>query len=174
MNRALQIIVVIALSLWLGGLVALFLFVSALFRNDRTVALSAAPILFKVFSNYQIIVGLIAINALIFWRARVRSKSIGAIAILVIASLATAGFVAIKVIPEMEVIRLSGQSGTSPRFKMLHGVSMILYVVQMIALLLAAMLLPAAVRSDEAARIAPEDPAERGFPVAAVDRASTK
>ena len=52
MNRLAQIAVMIALSLWLGGLVALFLFVSALFRNDHPVAVRAAPILFQAFSNH--------------------------------------------------------------------------------------------------------------------------
>jgi len=145
MNRIAQIVVNISVALWLGGLVALFLFVGALFKHDRTIAIQAAPPLFGIFATYQLVVGGIGVIALFFWRASARSHLVSAIIVLFIISLALAAYVTFSVIPEMEAIRVAGQSGDSPRFKTLHGMSMIFYSSQTIALLIAAVMLPFAI-----------------------------
>ncbi|MBC8109170.1 MAG: hypothetical protein H7Z14_21465 [Anaerolineae bacterium] len=156
MNRLLQIAASVALALWLGGLVALFLFVGALFREDRTLAISAAPTLFNSFATYQLFLGMIGLIALFFWRSMVRSRWISTIIVLFIISLALAAYVMFSMIPEMEAIRIGGQSGDSPRFKTLHGMSMIFYTSQTIALLLAAMMIPLAISADAVSRTARE------------------
>lgn len=58
----------VAIALWLGGLIALFMFVSTLFINDRATAVIAAPQLFRVFDRYQLIVAAVAIGCAIGWR----------------------------------------------------------------------------------------------------------
>jgi hypothetical protein len=151
MTRIAEIVAVISTALWLGGLVALFLFVGALFRHDRTVAIQAAPPLFNTFATYQLAIGLAGLIALFFWRSMVGSRLISAMIVLYIISLALAAYVTFSMIPEMEAIRLAGQSGDSPRFKTLHGMSMIFYSSQTIALLIGAMMLPSAISASSAA-----------------------
>jgi hypothetical protein len=166
MTRIAQIVVVISTCLWLGGLVALFLFVGALFKHDRTVAIQSAPVLFDVFAKYQLVVGLVGLIALMVWRSIVRSSWISAIAVLFALSLVSAAYVTFSIIPEMEAIRLAGQSGDSPRFKQLHGRSMIFYSSQTIALFVSAIMLPGAIgrRADESVRAinSPGVTADRG------------
>jgi hypothetical protein len=154
MFRIAQIIVTISLSLWLGGLIALFTFVSALFKHDRTIAIQAAPMLFDVFAMFQLIIGLIGLIALFFWRSIVRPFALNAMIVLFALSLASAAYVTFSIIPEMTAIREAGQSGDSPRFKQLHGRSMIFYSSETIALLVSAILLPGAIarRADGPAR----------------------
>ena len=176
MTRAAQILVVIATSLWLGGLVALFLFVGALFGHDRTIAIQAAPPLFNVFAKYQLLVGLIGLIALFFWQASyARTPWTIVIMALLALSLALAAYVTFSVIPEMEAIRIAGQSGDSPRFKTLHGRSMIFYSSQTIAMLLAAMMLPSAITaSARRARTGIESDPARDSPVATADRVAVR
>lgn len=54
MRNAVSFGLALCLSLWLGGLVALVIFVSSLFAFDRALAVGAAPRLFHVFERYQI------------------------------------------------------------------------------------------------------------------------
>jgi len=169
MNRIAQMIVTLSMCLWLGGLIALFLFVSALFKHDRTVAIQGAPILFDVFAMYQIIVGLVGLIALLVWRSMVRSLAMTAMIVLFALSLGSTAYVTFSIIPEMTSIRVAGQSGDSPRFKQLHGQSMMFYSSQTIALLIAAMLLPAAISADALTRRSRGSVEARGFPVGTAD-----
>src|SRR3954467_13843754 len=101
MSRIAQIIVTLSIVLWLGGLVALFLFVSAMFRHDRTVAIQGAPVLFYTFSMFQMIVAPIGLIALFFWRSMIRSAGLNAMIVLFALSLASAAYVTFSIIPEM-------------------------------------------------------------------------
>ena len=56
MSRILSFIALLAWSLWLGGLVTLFVCVVMLFKTDRAIATQAAPHLFLAFERYQLIV----------------------------------------------------------------------------------------------------------------------
>lgn len=58
----------LAISLWLGGLVALAIFVSSLFAMHRAVAVDAAPILFHVFERYQLGLAGITLVLIVAWR----------------------------------------------------------------------------------------------------------
>ena len=169
MNRLAQVIVTLSLALWLGGLVALFLFVSAMFKHDRTVAIQAAPVLFEVFAMYQLGVGFIGLLGLLIWRTTVRSSLVSSIIVLFALSLGCAAYVTFSIIPEMTGIRETGQAGDSPRFKALHGRSMIFYSSQTIALLLSALMLPGAV-----ARTGREAELARGSPGAIADPAAAR
>jgi hypothetical protein len=145
MSRIAQIIVTLAICLWLGGLIALFLFVGALFKHDRTVAIQAAPVLFDTFSMFQLIIAPLGLIALFFWRSMVRSAALNAMIVIFALSLASAAYVTFAIIPEMTAIQRAGQSGESPRFKQLHGRSMMFYSAQTLALLISAIMLPGAI-----------------------------
>src|SRR5437870_303352 len=68
MNRMFAYLVTITLGLWLGGLVALILFVSMLFVKARAVAADAAPVLLHAFDRYQLILAASAFLTLLIWR----------------------------------------------------------------------------------------------------------
>ena len=53
----------LVLALWLGGMTALLAFVISLFKADRPTALTAAPVLFHVFGDAQLVLSLLAIVA---------------------------------------------------------------------------------------------------------------
>ncbi|MDB5326781.1 MAG: hypothetical protein JWM57_2350 [Phycisphaerales bacterium] len=75
MNRMFAYLVTITLGLWLGGLVALILFVSTLFIKARAAAIDAAPVLFHAFERYQLILAAVALLTLVIWRWVGRSKT---------------------------------------------------------------------------------------------------
>ena len=174
MKRITQIVVVVAVALWLGGLLALFLFVTALFKTDRSIGMIAAPILFDSFATYQLIVGAVGLVALCWWRALVRSHWVSVMIVLFVISLAGASYVTFSIIPEMESIRDAGHSGDSPRFKSLHGMSMGFYSTQTIALLLAAIILPSAISADAKTRRAKASGLATDFPDATADPAQAR
>lgn len=68
-------------ALWLGGLIALFIFVSILFKNDRATAVLAAPQMFHVFDRYQLVLAGLAIVCAIGWHvlsgARIKLVMLG-------------------------------------------------------------------------------------------------
>jgi hypothetical protein len=169
MTRLAQIVATLALCLWLGGLIALFTFVSALFKHDRTIAVQAAPVLFDAFTVVQLFVAPIGLIALLAWRTVVRSRRVSALIVLFGLCLASAAYVTLAIIPEMTSIRQAGQSGDSSRFKQLHGRSMIFYGSQTIALLIAAIMWPGAI----AQRADGSGPA-KGSPDATADRGSVR
>lgn len=75
MNRILSYLVTIALGLWLGGLVALILFVSTMFVKARAIAVDAAPVLFNAFERYQLVLAAVSLLTLVIWRWAGRSKT---------------------------------------------------------------------------------------------------
>jgi hypothetical protein len=135
----------LAWALWFGGLMTLFVSVQSMFARDRAVAVDAAPMLFAAFERYQLLLAAIAIVSTFGWWLTVRSRRVIAVALLL--ALAVLGAVASStlVTPRLERLRLAGESG-SPAFRSLHGQSMMLYVGEAAALLVAGMILPAALR----------------------------
>jgi hypothetical protein len=135
----------LAWALWFGGLMTLFVSVQSMFARDRAVAVDAAPMLFAAFERYQLLLAAIAIVSTFGWWLTVRSRRVIAVALLL--ALAVLGAVASStlVTPRLERLRLAGESG-SPAFLSLHGQSMMLYVGEAAALLVAGMILPAALR----------------------------
>src|SRR5437764_11000544 len=59
MSKIVSGLMLLVWSCWFGGLVALFIFVTTLFRQDRAIAIEAAPRMFHVFEQYQLILATI-------------------------------------------------------------------------------------------------------------------
>lgn len=140
-------VTVLSAALWLGGLLALFLFVQTLFAKDRPLAAEAAPILFNIFERYQMVLAGIAILATVGWRSFSRQWLTWII--LGLLALATIGAIAgpLAITGQMEALRAQGLSGTAD-FRRLHGYSMIVYVSQTVLLAAAGAILPMAIRRD--------------------------
>ncbi len=125
-----RIVLSLTISLWLGGLVALFIFAQKLFaafpRGTSNVAIQANPQLFLVFERYQLVLATISLICASVLAYRVGGRVIVAMLVLVMLSTIPAVVSATVVTPKMEELRLQGLS-SDPHFRRLHGRSMMLY-----------------------------------------------
>ncbi|MGH7175831.1 MAG: DUF4149 domain-containing protein [Tepidisphaeraceae bacterium] len=137
-------IVLAAWALWFGGMIALFIFVQVLFQSDRSLAVQVGPKLFLAFERYQLVLAPIALVVTFLWRLLVPSRLI--VALFGLLAVASVGVVvhASLITPRMEALRLAGQSA-SPRFRALHGQSMMIYVGQAAMLAGTGFIMPAAI-----------------------------
>jgi hypothetical protein len=134
MKRFLSILFLFAWSLWFGGAVAILIFVQRLFHYDRSIAVVVAPQLFLTFEKYQLVLAAIALFAL-FARRRLSVFVPLMLAATVIATLS-----AVAVTPRIDRLRLAGEQGSSA-FRTLHGLSMMIYLVEVLLLLVVGILL---------------------------------
>src|SRR4051794_3670218 len=106
MRRLTSIASLFAWSLWFGGTIALFVFVQALFRNDRAIAIQAAPQLFDVFQKYQLILAAVTLVAVVAWR--IAAPSAWIVACFVLLAVATFAGVGISLwpMPRMTQLRM--------------------------------------------------------------------
>ena len=144
MTLTLRVLATFAWGLWLGGMVALVLFVTRLFGTSRQTGLASAPVLFDTFAWYQIALGAVAVLATALWCARARSRLLLLSAALMTLALALALPIR-SATKEMDLLRESGQS-QDPRFQSLHRTSERLYGASGLALILAGIGLAAAPR----------------------------
>jgi hypothetical protein len=149
MRNVMAILCSVAGSLWFGGTMALFLFVSTLFSQDRPTALAAAPRMFLVFEKYQLVLAAVALLAAFTWRILTPSRWITSVLVTLALAGAAAAMSAALVTPKMETIRAAGES-SGPAFRRLHGISMMIYTFEAALLLIATLLLPAAIRTTTA------------------------
>jgi hypothetical protein len=147
-------LVCIAWALWLGGLGALFLFVTDLFAKDRPTALKAAPQMFLVFERYQILLAAAALLGAVAWRILAGSIRVTVLFIMLAAATLPAALSPMLLTSRMELLRQQGRS-SSPEFRELHGISMIVYTGQTLILLAAGLTLPWAMREEVKADGAP-------------------
>jgi hypothetical protein len=126
----------IAWALWLGGAVATLLFVQRLFHGDRSIAVVVAPQLFLTFEKYQLTLAAIAVIALGMSSGRKRA---GLVPLILIAAV-TATVSALIITPRVEHLRLVGEQA-SAAFRTLHGLSMLVYLIEVVLLLAAGILL---------------------------------
>jgi hypothetical protein len=145
MRYGLALVTTLAWALWFGGLMALFLFVSHLFRADRATAVVAAPKMFLAFERYQIMLAAVALIASAAWRLSTPRAMLTALFFLF--ALAASGTIvsATLITPRMEELRKQGES-SSPAFRQLHGKSMMVYTSEAALLLIGGLILPAALR----------------------------
>ena len=117
MTRPLPHLVLVTLGLWLGGLVALILFVSTLFVKARGVAVDAAPVIFAAFEKYQLALAAVALLTLVLWRlaGRTRTKTLALAATLVATGLAVLQISVIT--PRINASRVTDR----PAFDRYHG-----------------------------------------------------
>jgi hypothetical protein len=141
-----QTLALLAWSLWLGGLVTVFLIVTTLFRTqDRETFRAVAPVVFLAFERYELVLAGLTLLGLFGWR--LSAPSYAATTLFVLAALATIGTLAstLLITPKLEHLRLMGQSESND-FKRLHGLSMLVYCGQMLVLAVFATIVPAAMR----------------------------
>jgi hypothetical protein len=127
---------------------ALFLFVTRLFAVDRPTALKAAPQMFLVFERYQILLAAAALLGVVAWRILAGSIRITVLFILLAAATVPAALGPMLVTSRLEQLRQQGQS-SSPEFRKLHAISMIVYSGQTLILLATGALLPWAMKEKE-------------------------
>lgn len=127
----LRVVSLVCLSLWFGGLVTLFLSVSAVFAAfaDRATAGTAAAAMFARFEVFQMVVGgLLAASSIAVW-AITRSK----LRLIFLCCVILAGVLAVVshfgVSARLQAMREARET-QSQEFKRLHGVSMMVYVSQ--------------------------------------------
>jgi hypothetical protein len=154
MRTVFSVVLAVAWALWFGGIVALFLFVSVLFKADRPTAMRAAPEMFYAFEKYQIVLAAVCLIAAVALRITTKA-GVFAVVFLFLA-VATVGACAepMFISSKMEKLREMGQSG-SAEFKKLHGYSMVVYVAQAVALLGAGLFLPAAMAKQSDSGVPP-------------------
>ncbi|MBC7785563.1 MAG: DUF4149 domain-containing protein [Burkholderiales bacterium] len=147
MRRLVPYLIGLSLALWLGGLIALFLFVSFLFRQDRARAVQVAPILFHVIERYQLMLAAIALASTVVWRfyGCSRAKRVLLLCLLAATGLAMAEFAVIS--PRINTLRMQDQSD-GVEFKRLHGYAMVLYTSTAVMTAVAGCAFIAAVRRD--------------------------
>jgi hypothetical protein len=114
----------LCIALWLGGVVGVMWSVQALFHADRGVAVVAAPIMFRAFGTYHLVVAVVAAGAaLVAWKGRRWMPA------LLLVGLVLAGVSALYVTPHVDALRAMGGGG-SAEFKAWHGISMMLYCTE--------------------------------------------
>ncbi|HEY7088604.1 MAG TPA: hypothetical protein VH518_10980 [Tepidisphaeraceae bacterium] len=135
MRRALSIILLTTWALWFGGMIALLIFVTQLFRGPRAIAVEAAPVLFRTFALYQLITGGIACawGTLLALSSR---RSVHAILTLFMLAALGAALLIRSWTFQMEAIRAAGESA-GPQFKALHVKSSVAYTSAAALLLVA-------------------------------------
>jgi hypothetical protein len=118
MRRALSILLLLTWALWFGGMIALLIFVTQLFRGPRPIAVEAAPVLFRTFAIYQLIVGAIACACGTLLALSSRRSVHAILTLFMLAALGAATLIRGWTL-QMEAIRLAGES-SGPQFKALH------------------------------------------------------
>jgi hypothetical protein len=168
MQRLIAIVTLLAWCLWLGGLVALLLFVTRLFRINRPVALDAAPILFVSFGVYQLIAGAVACAAGTLLAVITRRRLFATMTLLMIVAMAVAIFV-VQWTDRMEALRHAGLS-SSDAFKALHAQTSIGYIAIAALILSAGVGIILGISSHQTAPAAPQP---RGSRDEAADRSQS-
>jgi hypothetical protein len=134
-------------ALWLGGLLALFVFVKRLFAYDHALAVQAAPQLFLVFQKCQLILAAIGLVGTIAWRLARGGRAVVVLFVLFGLSTVGAAVLPIAIVSKMEQLRSDNQT-SSPEFKKLHGESMAVLSGEAILLLVGGAFLPAGMKGN--------------------------
>ncbi len=150
MTRLLSTLVTIVWALWFGGMVMLLVAVITLFDTfgqDRESFSRAAGTLFRVFERGQLALAAVALLGTFGWRlagsARLKTALFALFAVATLASVASTAVIT----PKVESLRQERLT-TTPEFRRMHGLSSAVYMTGAVALLLAGVVLPSAIRSD--------------------------
>jgi hypothetical protein len=136
MRYVTSFVVTLAWALWLGGMVALVLFVQTLFARNRPVALDAAPMLFVAFERVQLVLAAAAVVGTFCWWVLTRRRAVMVLFALFAISGAIAAMSTTLNTAPMERLRAQGLR-ESPEFKRLHQRSTSMYMAEMVLLLAA-------------------------------------
>ena len=128
-----RVATLLVVSLWLGGMMTLFISVMALFGRDRATAHVAAPILFDAFDLYQraLAIAGVIVGGLLLW-SRPRLATAVTFGILLLCA-GGAAAVAFYVMPEMRA-HLADNIVRNDRFNAMHGSSEQLYTAMAVLL----------------------------------------
>lgn len=119
MRRVLTVLTLVSWALWFGGMVVLILFVTQIFRTlPRPQAVEAAPVLFRAFAGYQLIVGMVACASATLFTMFTRRNTHAVMTLMMLGALAAALLIR-GWTNRMEAIRHAGQS-SGPEFQALH------------------------------------------------------
>ena len=145
MRRLLVTLVTLVWGLWFGGLIVLFMAVTSLFStfaDRRSVAGQAASDIFRMFNRYQLVLAAITLIVTLALRltgtARLTNALFTFFAIATVAACVVAGYFTAHI----QALQAQGLTN-SPQFARLHGYSMIAYLIETAAVLIAGLLLPA-------------------------------
>jgi hypothetical protein len=144
MRTVLQSLLTLVWGLWFGGVAALFVAVTAIFRafsSDRDTAALAATYVFHSFNRYQLGLAAGAVLGSFVCAIWKRGKLKAALFCLFGMAAFDACIVARYVAPAIEKLSIQGLTHT-PEFARLHGYSMMLYLAEMVMLLIAGLMLP--------------------------------
>ena len=145
MRYFLSIIATVAWSLWLGGIVAMFLFINRLFESmkvdHRAVFDLVAPQQFTMAERYDLVIGALALVSTFALRVLSPSRSATALFVLLLLAGALAVCKPLFITPRMLALL---QPGVPPpeEFKKLHGLSMMSGTLEAILLLAGGALIP--------------------------------
>ena len=133
MRKIWNVIVQLVCGLWLGGLVALFIFVVTLFHKDHAIAVQAAPQMFQAFEVYQFFLAAVAILSAMICRRPI-------VAVLFVLAGICALVTHFGLTPQiLEMARL-GQTHTE-EFGKVHGEAMMVYLADTVFVFVAGVLL---------------------------------
>ncbi len=136
MRAILRTWVILAWGLWFGGLMAVFVVATAMFRAGHDVGAAANPILFAAFERYQLWIAGAAVIGATGWVSSRPSR--GPVAVWMLLALAGAGAVVnpLWITPTIHRLQVEGRT-KGAEFRAAHGRSMMIYAGE-VALLLGA------------------------------------
>jgi len=142
MRRLIPTLLTLIWGLWFGGLVTLFLVIGSLFKTlPRETAGQGATQIFHLFNAYQLALAVLSLIFTFIWRLIGPPKRTTLLfGFFAIATL-LACLVTIYLAPQIEHLQQAGQT-SSEAFNRYHEWSTTSYTAQVVALLLAGLLLP--------------------------------
>jgi len=150
MRYVLSVLTAIAWALWLGGVCGTAVAVVAVFRTmDRATAGQVGAIVFTAFGRYQLLVAAVALIGSAGLRLAAPGRARTWLFVLLGAAAVGASVFAGAITPRMDAMRDAGRQ-QSPEFRQLHRASERVVAAQVLALLTAGAVLPAAVRGSRA------------------------
>jgi hypothetical protein len=144
MRTALHSLITLIWGLWFGGVLTLFVAITAIFKafpDQHEVAGEAARYVFHAFNVYQLSLAAAALVATFFWCIWRRGPLKLALFLLFGLTTADACVIATYVAPKIELLQLHGLVAT-PEFGKMHGIAMALYLAEAVLLLIAGLFLP--------------------------------
>ena len=136
MRQILSTLLLVLWGLWFGGAVGLFIFINAMFRQDRPLAIAGAPILFLTFERYHLILGAAVLALCGAWIILERSKLKTFVLVAFMAASTAAVVSSAIVTPKIMQLRHENRTQTD-EFKRAHGMSMSVYTAEAVMLLIA-------------------------------------
>jgi hypothetical protein len=144
MRTILHSLITLVWGLWFGGVMTLFVAVTAIFKafpSQHETAGLAARHVFRFFNAYQLALAAAALLITFAWCLWRRGPLRFGLFLLFGLVTFDACFITMKIAPKIELLTQQGLTA-SPEFGRLHGFAMVLYLAEAILLLIAGLFLP--------------------------------